>query len=82
VVTPLCVFRFDPVAKTLRVESLHPEVSPEELQSKTGFPVEVSSATPITPAPTTEQLKMLRERVRPQVAKVYPVFARSAFLAA
>lgn len=82
VVTPLCVFRFDPVAKTLRVESLHPEVSPEELQSKTGFAVEASSATPITPAPTAEQLRVLRERVRPEVAKVYPVFARSAFLAA
>ncbi len=82
VVTPLCVFRFDPIAKTLRVESLHPEVSPEELQSKTGFPVEASSVTPITPAPTAEQLRVLRERVRPEVAKVYPVFSRSAFLAA
>ncbi len=82
VITPLCVFRFDPAAKALRVESLHPGVSPEELRSKTDFPVEASSVTPITPAPTAEQLAVLRERVKPEVAKVYPVFARSAFLAA
>src|SRR6266542_3543381 len=42
VITPLCVFRFDPAAKALRVESLHPGVSPEELRSKTDFPVEAS----------------------------------------
>jgi glutaconate CoA-transferase, subunit B len=82
VITSLCVFKFDPATKTLRVESLHPGVSPEDLESKTDFPVEVSSATPITIAPTAEQLKVLRERVRPEVAKVYPVFARSAFQAA
>lgn len=82
VITPLCVFRFDPGARALRVESLHPGVSPEELQSRTAFPVEASSATAITPVPTAEQLKVLRQRVRPEVAKVYPVFARSAFLAA
>jgi glutaconate CoA-transferase subunit B len=82
VVTPLCVFRFDRATKALRVESLYPGVSAEELQSKTGFPTEVSSATPITPAPTIEQLAVLRERVKPELAKIYPVFARSAFLAA
>ena len=82
VVTPLCVFRFDSEAKALRLESLHPGVSPADLQSQTGFPVEVSSTTPVTLAPTAEQLKVLRERVRPEVAKVYPLFARSAFLAA
>ena len=82
VITSLCVFRFDPDAKALRLESIHPGVSPEDLQSRTGFPVEASSATPITPAPTPEQLGILRGRVRPEVAKVYPVFARSAFRAA
>jgi glutaconate CoA-transferase, subunit B len=82
VITALCVFRFDPAVRALRLESLHPGVSREELQSKTGFPVEASSATPITPAPTAEQLRVLRKRVRPEVAKVYPRFAQGAFLAA
>jgi glutaconate CoA-transferase subunit B len=82
VITPLCVFRFDPKVKALRLESLHPGVSPADLQGQTGFPVEVSGATPVTPTPTAEQLQVLRDRVRPEVAKVYPLFARSAFLAA
>ncbi|HET8576555.1 MAG TPA: CoA-transferase, partial [Methylomirabilota bacterium] len=59
IVTPLCVFRFDPDAKTLRVDSLHPGVLPEELQTCTGFPVDASSQTPITAAPSGEQLNVL-----------------------
>ena len=82
VITSLCVFRFDPEAKVLRLQSIHPGVSPEELASRTGFALDASPSTPVTPAPTDAELRVLRERVRPAVAKVYPVFARSAFLAA
>ncbi len=81
-VTPLCVFRFDPDAKILQPESIHPGVSPASLRERTGFPVEVSSETPVTPAPTPLQLRVLRERVRPALARIYPLFARTAFRAA
>lgn len=81
-ITSLCVFRFDPEARALGVQSIHPGVSPEELRSRTGFPVEVSASTPVTATPTAEQLEILRTRVRPAVARTYPVFARTAFRAA
>ncbi|HET7875577.1 MAG TPA: CoA-transferase [Methylomirabilota bacterium] len=81
-ITPLCIFRFDPETKSLRVESVHPGVTPDEVRRRTGFPVEVSSGTPVTPPPTPEQLRILRERVRPEVAKIFPLFARTAFRAA
>lgn len=59
VVTPLCVFRR--VGEHLAVETVHPGVSPDEVRSQTGFPVEVDARTPTTPPPTTEELAALAE---------------------
>ncbi len=59
VVTPLCVFRR--VGERLAVETVHPGVSPDEVRSQTGFPVEVDARTPTTPPPTTEELAALAE---------------------
>lgn len=58
VVTPLGVF----VRREgrLRVESLHPGVTPEAFREATGFPVEVGPDTPVTPPPTPEELAALR----------------------
>lgn len=66
VVTPLCVFcRLD---GRLVVESIHPGVSPDMLRAQTGFAVDVSEATPVTPPPTDAELAALEmidpERVR------------------
>jgi glutaconate CoA-transferase subunit B len=59
VVTPLCVFaRRD---GWLRVETIHPGVSPETLRTATGFSIEVDDATPVTPPPTAEELSLLAE---------------------
>jgi len=57
VVTPLCVF----VAESgrMRVESIHPGVSVEELRSATGFEIEIGKATPVTPPPTPAELAAL-----------------------
>jgi glutaconate CoA-transferase subunit B len=59
VVTPLCVFRR--VGELLAVETVHPGVSPDEVRSQTGFPVEVDARTPTTSAPTTEEMAALAE---------------------
>lgn len=81
-VTPLCVLRFHPDARELRLESIHPGVMPEEVRSRTGFSVEASASTPVTPPPTPAELEILRRRVKPALARIYPVFARTAFRAA
>lgn len=78
-VTPLCVFRFDQTARTLAVESVHPGVSPETLQRRTGFPLELGAAPAVTPPPTREELALLRGRVRESLAKTYPRFAEAVF---
>ena len=59
VVTPLCVFqRRD---GRLVVESIHPGVSPDVLRAATGFHIEVSPRTPVTPSPSSEELRALEE---------------------
>jgi glutaconate CoA-transferase, subunit B len=57
VVTPLCVFRRRD--GLLAVESIHPAVTPDSLRAATGFAIEVDGSTPVTPAPTENELAAL-----------------------
>jgi acyl CoA:acetate/3-ketoacid CoA transferase beta subunit len=50
---------------TLRVVSLHPGVSLDTVQSCTGFPLASAAAPAETPAPTPEQLRLIREVLDP-----------------
>lgn len=78
VITPLCVFRFDGSRRRLLVDSLHPGVTPDELARRTAFALEWAPGGGVTPAPTPEQLRLLRTRVREELAPVYPRFAAGA----
>ena len=60
VVTDLAVLGFDPVTRRLRVETLHPGVSREEVQSATGFDLGIDGELPVTPPPSERELAVLR----------------------
>jgi glutaconate CoA-transferase subunit B len=62
VITPLCVFKRGQGG--LLVESIHPGVEPVQLIGATGFSIELNENTPVTPAPTDEELTTL-QRVDP-----------------
>lgn len=62
VVSPLGVFEFGDDGDMV-VRSLHEGVTAEALQAATGFPLPVRDGTPVTPAPTAQELALLRERV-------------------
>jgi glutaconate CoA-transferase subunit B len=57
VVTPLCIFK--KVNGFLQVESIHPTSSREEILAQTGFEVQLAPHHPVTPEPTSEELKEL-----------------------
>lgn len=59
VVTPLCVFQR--LGQRLHVETIHPGVSPDALIAATGFAIEVSEETPVTPPPTEQERAALEE---------------------
>lgn len=65
-VTPLCVFDFDESQKRLRLHSLHPGVSVEDVKSNTGFDIIVPSQISLTESPTQQELDILRTRVDPE----------------
>ena len=69
-VTNLCVIDFDPVSKHMRLRSVHPGVSVEEVQTSTGFDLLLpddgaAGEMPQTPPPTEAQVKAIREVIDP-----------------
>ena len=65
VITDLAVLDFHPVTKRMRVFSLHPGVTYEAVKTATGFRLEEGGAVAETSAPTTEELRVLRDEVDP-----------------
>ncbi|MFF7728953.1 CoA-transferase subunit beta [Streptomyces sp. NPDC008001] len=65
VVTDLAVLDFETPGRTMRVRSLHPGVTAEELRAATGFPLEVPAGVPRTRRPTAEELRLIREVIDP-----------------
>ncbi|RZB20783.1 CoA-transferase [Streptomyces sp. F001] len=65
VVSDLGVFDFATPDHTMRVASLHPGVSVEEVREATGFALTVPPEVPPTRAPTTEELRLIREVIDP-----------------
>ncbi|MBN8975222.1 MAG: 3-oxoadipate--succinyl-CoA transferase subunit B [Rhizobiales bacterium] len=63
VLSPLGVFDFEPISKRMRVKSLNPGVTLEQVQKQTGFELPVEGTPPITAMPTVDELKTLRASV-------------------
>ena len=69
-ITNLCVFDFEPESKRMRLASLHPGVSVEQVQAATGFEILLPSGDVGTTArPTAEELHILRTEVDPTGAR-------------
>ncbi|MEI7737176.1 MAG: CoA-transferase [Betaproteobacteria bacterium] len=63
VVTPLCVMDFEEGSKRMRLKSVHPGVSVEDVVTNTGFEIIIPQTVPQTEAPSKEELQVLRERI-------------------
>ncbi len=59
IVTDLGVLDFGGKDRAIRVKSLHPGISFEQVQDNTGFALERPESIPTTPAPTAEQLALI-----------------------
>ncbi|MET8572726.1 CoA-transferase [Streptomyces sp. NPDC004783] len=65
VVTDLGVFDFETPDRTMRVRSLHPGVTVDEVVEATGFALAVPDEVARTREPTAEELRLIREVVDP-----------------
>jgi glutaconate CoA-transferase, subunit B len=61
VITDLCVLQPDPHSRELTVTSLHPGVTREQVSAACGWPVRYADAVGETPAPTAQELAILRD---------------------
>jgi glutaconate CoA-transferase subunit B len=59
VITNLCVMDFGGPDHQVRLVSLHPGVTVEQVQENTGYPVSISDTVPTTEAPTAAQLDII-----------------------
>jgi glutaconate CoA-transferase, subunit B len=78
-VTNRCLFAFDKETRRFRLESVHPGHTVDEVIENTGFDFDRPEHVPVTPAPAAETVRMMRETVAPQLADVYPQFAKRVF---
>lgn len=60
-VTDLAVWRPDPETKEFTVSSLHAGVTRDQMQDTVGWPIRYADAVDETPAPTAEELEVLRD---------------------
>lgn len=65
IISNLAVMDFRGPNNQVRVISLHPGVSFEEVQDNTGFELAVADGLGVTPPPTDAQLAIIRERLDP-----------------
>ncbi len=82
IVTDLCVMDFKGPDHQVRLVSLHPGVSADEVQANTGYPVYVEGDVPTTAAPTQAQLDIIAaldpHNLRAQQIKDNPPGLRAA----
>jgi len=65
VVSNLGVFDFDEASGKMRLQSLHPGVSIEEVKEKTGFELLIPSKIPETEPSTKEEVDLIRKQIDP-----------------
>jgi len=74
-VTSRCVFRFQTDSNRFRLHSLHPGQSVDDIREHTGFDYDIPATVDETPAPTAEELALIRGTVGADINETYPAFA-------
>lgn len=84
VVTPKATFAFDKAAGILRLESVHPGYTLDDIRENTGFDLGIDGPVPTTQAPTAEELRALRGTVRTRMIETgtYAAWAAKSVAAA
>jgi acyl CoA:acetate/3-ketoacid CoA transferase beta subunit len=65
VITQLGVYGFDDVTKKLKLVSIHPGVTKEQIKENSSFEIIIPDKVAISPEPTDEDLRILRKEIDP-----------------
>jgi len=69
-VSDLGVMDFHPESKQMRLRSVHPGVTVEQIVAATGFELVIEGDVPETEPPTDEQVRLIREEIDPDGARL------------
>jgi len=69
IVTDLAVFDYRPGTGELRLASVHPGITVEQVQAATGFPLVVEGEVPESRQPTDVELQLIREVLDPRALR-------------
>jgi glutaconate CoA-transferase subunit B len=71
ILTDKCIFDFDPQTKLVRLKTIHPGVTLEDVIANTGFTHDwVPDHVSETPPPTDEELRLIREVIDPRAVLI------------
>jgi glutaconate CoA-transferase subunit B len=73
--TGKALFAWQPERRRFRLESVHPGHAVQEVRENTGFDYDLADTGNVTPVPSDEELRLIRNKVRPEIAANYPEFA-------
>ncbi len=76
VITPKAVLGWDKTVGEWTLDRFQPGSSVEDVQDNTGFELRVSPSVHLNPAPTAEELRMLRTVVKEKMMRSYPEFVK------
>jgi glutaconate CoA-transferase subunit B len=68
VITDKAIFDFDPLSKRMRLKSIHPNTTLDDVLSNMNFEPVIPDDLPVTDPPTLEQLRLIREEIDPEKA--------------
>ncbi len=69
VITNLCVFDFETPDHRMRLRSVHPGVTVDEVLAATGFDLAISDEVPESRQPDDEELRLIREVIDPEARR-------------
>src|SRR4029079_19329346 len=78
-ITNRCLFAFDRRRRRVTLASARSAHTVAEIVENTGFACDRCEDVPTTPAPSREDLRILRTAVAPELLEVYPQFAAHVF---
>lgn len=70
-ITPLCIFRFDPETKEAYLDALHPGITVDQVKENTGWELKVAKELKYIKPPTLKEIEICRKTMKDAIDQYY-----------
>jgi glutaconate CoA-transferase subunit B len=71
IITPLCILKFDPTTKEAYLDSLHPNVTVQQVKENTGWDLKVAEKIKQIEPPTMAEIEICRKTMKEAIDQYY-----------